>query len=143
MRRLCAALAASITALIVVGGLGAIAFTEWRLTKTLKDEADQARKAADQNADQATKNERRRANEKRAEASEKKSQANAEAARRQSRLALDTLNALIFDIQRSVANLSGGSPIRRRLLATTLGDWRSSPVNSFSTLPPTATRPTP
>jgi len=121
MRRLRAALAASITALIVVGGLLAFAFTEWQRAETLKDKADQASTNADQNAKQATKNEQRAVeNEKRAEENAKKAQASAEAARQQSQLALDTLEAVIFDIQQSVENLSGSSPIRRRLLSTAL-----------------------
>ena len=121
MRRLRAALATSITALIVVGGLGAFAFTEWRLAEKLKHDADQARKTADENAVQATNNATRAiANEQRAEENEKKARANAEAASRQSQLALDTLNAVIFDIQDSVENLSESSPFRRRLLVTSL-----------------------
>jgi serine/threonine protein kinase len=99
-RRLRAALVTSITALIVVGGLGAFAFTEWRLAETHKNKAVEARKAADQNA--------------------KEAQANAEAASQQSQLALDTLKDVIFDIQRGVENLPGSSPIRRRLLGTAL-----------------------
>jgi serine/threonine-protein kinase len=135
MRRLRAALAAAIAALIVVGGLGAFAFVGWRLAKTLKEQADRARRAADQNAAEATENARRATeneqratrneqraveNEQRAEVSAKKAQASATAARQQSQLALDTLNAVIFDIQGSVENLSGSSPIRRRLLNTAM-----------------------
>jgi serine/threonine protein kinase len=107
MQRLRTALATAIVALIVVGGLGALAFTEWRLAQTLKEQADQARRAADHNAAEATENAR-------------KAQASATAARQWSQLALDTLNDVIFDIQRSVENLTGSSPIRRRLLTTAL-----------------------
>ena len=107
MRRLRAALAASVAALIVVGGLGVFAFAQWRRAEVLKKAADEAHKAAVDN-------------EKRAVDNEKKARANAEAASQQSQLALDTLNAVIFDIQGSVENLSGSSRIRQRLLGTAL-----------------------
>ncbi len=107
MRRLRAALAASVAALIVVGGLGVFAFAQWRRAEVLKKAADEAHQAAVDN-------------EKRAVDNEKKARANAEAASQQSQLALDTLNAVIFDIQGSVANLSGSSRIRQRLLGTAL-----------------------
>ncbi len=56
----------------------------------------------------------------RADDNARKAEAGAEAARKQSQLALETLNSVIFDIQRELTNLPGGSPVRRRLLTTTL-----------------------
>jgi serine/threonine-protein kinase len=135
MCRLRAALAAAVAALVIVGGLGAFAFTEWRLAQTLKEQADRARRAADANAaaaieharraveneQRATRNEQRAVeNEQRAEESARQARASATAARQQSQLALDTLSTVIFDIQGSVENLSGSSPIRRRLLITAM-----------------------
>jgi tetratricopeptide (TPR) repeat protein len=79
MRHLLAALAASLLALVVVGGLAAFAV----------ENARQARVSA-------------------------------AAARKQSLLALGTLNAVIFDIQRALVNLPGTSSIRARLLGTAL-----------------------
>ena len=46
-------------------------------------------------------------NEQRAIKNEQKAQASAKAARQQSQFALDTLNAMIFDVQRGLKNLSG------------------------------------
>jgi tetratricopeptide (TPR) repeat protein len=45
---------------------------------------------------------------------------NADAARQQSQLALATLTAVIFDIQRDLRNLPAASELRRRLLTTAL-----------------------
>ncbi|NQV26423.1 MAG: serine/threonine protein kinase, partial [Rhodopirellula sp.] len=45
---------------------------------------------------------------------------NAIVAREQSELALSTLNAVIFDIQRSLKNVPGGASVRNRLLASVL-----------------------
>jgi tetratricopeptide (TPR) repeat protein/tRNA A-37 threonylcarbamoyl transferase component Bud32 len=86
MRRLRAALAVSLAALLVVGGLAAFAALQWR----------------------------------RAHANARKAEANAEAARQQGRLALETLHAIIFDLQRGLKNLAAGSEVRRRLLTTAL-----------------------
>ena len=92
MRRLRAALAASVAALIVVGGLGAFAFTEWGLAKRLKNEADQARKAAEQSAERATQNERR------AVQNEKIAKTNAQAApRKASEMPIKTCTLHRFD----------------------------------------------
>jgi serine/threonine protein kinase len=107
MRRLRVALGASLVALVVVGGLAAFAFTQWRRAEALQKRADQARETAVQN-------------EKKAEQSARQARASADAARQQSQLALGTLNAVIFDIQRGLENLPGGSPIRSRLLGTAL-----------------------
>jgi tetratricopeptide (TPR) repeat protein len=121
VRRLRAALIASLAALAIAGGLGAFAFFQWRRAETLKREADQARATAVEArriadlARQAADDSAARAGE-----SERNAKANAESAIRQSKLSLATLNAMIFDIQRSMENLSGSSPIRRRLLATAL-----------------------
>ena len=61
------------------------------------------------------------------------------AATQQSKLALDTLRAVIFDIQSSVQKLPGSSPIRQQLLATAAGQIsRTSRGSSFSD--PTADR---
>ncbi len=121
MRRLRAALVMSVTALVVVGGLGGFAVLEWRRAEALKKVSDQneqralaGEEAANKSAELASRNEQL------AEARAKEARANAEAARQQSQLALDTLRAMIFDIQRSVENLPGTSPIRRRLLGTAL-----------------------
>ena len=102
------ALGALLVALVVVGGLAAFAFTEWRCAEALKKDAtDQARESADQNA-------------KKAEENRRQARTSAEAARQQSRLALETLHAVIFDIQSGLKKLPGSNPIRSRLLSTAL-----------------------
>jgi hypothetical protein len=45
----------------------------------------------------------------------------ADVAQQQSRLALDTLRAVIFDVKRSLDNISAGGAVRRRLLTTAVG----------------------
>jgi len=98
---------ALLVVLVVVGGLAAFAFTQWRRAEALEKDAVQARENAVQNA-------------KKAEENARQARASAEATRQQSRLALGTLNAVIFDIQRGLTNLPGSSPIRSRLLGTAL-----------------------
>jgi tetratricopeptide (TPR) repeat protein len=135
LRRLGAALAASVAALVVVGGVGSFAVIEWWRAEALQKATDEARKAAVdneqrairgekqavENGQQAARNERRAVeNEQRAAKNAVTAEANANAARQQSQLALDTLNEVIFDIQGSVENLPGSSLIRRRLLSTAL-----------------------
>ncbi len=58
MRRLRMALAASVTALVIVGGLGVFALTEWYRAERQKRRADQALAAAEANATRAARNER-------------------------------------------------------------------------------------
>jgi serine/threonine protein kinase/tetratricopeptide (TPR) repeat protein len=53
MRRLRMALAASLAALVVVGGLGAVALMQWRRAETLKQAADRSAGAARQQAELA------------------------------------------------------------------------------------------
>ena len=142
-------------ALFVVGSLGAFAFTQWRGAEALQKDTDKARKAAVENEQAAVRNEKRAVenekqaarNEKRAVESEqqakenaKVAQANASAARQQSQLALDTLNAVIFDIQRSVENLPGSSLIRQRLLSTALKRLEQLSGEFVNGLPLTVTR---
>ena len=55
-----------------------------------------------------------------AEASQQLAEQNAESARKQSQLALDTLNQVIFDVQRSLTNLPGGGTVRRAILSSVL-----------------------
>jgi serine/threonine-protein kinase len=93
MRRLRAALATAVAALVVVVGLGAFAVTQWQ---------------------------RAVASEQRAEENAQKARASAEAASLQSRLSLAMLNAVIFDIQDSLSNLPASSQGRQRLLSTAL-----------------------
>ena len=55
-----------------------------------------------------------------AEAAQQLAEQNAESARKQSQLALDTLNQVIFDVQRSLTNLPGGGTVRRAILSSVL-----------------------
>ena len=127
-RRLRAALVVSLVSLAVVGGLGLIAGIEWRRAEALQrtalaneQRALRGEQRAIDNEQTALQNEQRAIDGERSAAeSAKIAESNANAARQQSQLALDTLNAFIFDVQQSVANLAGASPIRRRLLSTAL-----------------------
>ena len=102
MRRLRVALAASVAALVVVGGVGSFAMIEWWRAEALQKATDEARKAAVdneqrairgekqavENGQQAARNERRAIeNEQRAAKNAMTAQANANAARQQSQLA--------------------------------------------------------
>ena len=100
IRRLRQAFAATAAGLVVLGGLGAFAFNQWRRARISEQRAIAGEQLAGKNARQATEN--------------------AEAAQRQSQLALETLHAVINDIDASLASLPASSPIRHRLLATAL-----------------------
>ncbi len=100
LRRSRPALAAAVVALIVTGALAAVAVTQRQRAEMLKAKATLA--------------------EGKAVEKEQIAEKSAEAARQQGRLALATLNAVIFDIQRGVENLPGSSQVRRRLLDTAL-----------------------
>ncbi len=114
MYRLRIALAAAVAALVVVGGLGAIAFREWQRAETNKQAADEARKTAVENEQQAIRE------KKRAVENENRAKQSADMARQQAELALSTLNSVIFDIQDGLSRLPAGSEVRRRLLSTAL-----------------------
>ncbi len=100
LRQLRRALAATSAILFMVGGLGAFSFDQWRRARTSEQRAIAGERLAGQNARQATEN--------------------ANAARQQSQLALDTLNVVISDIDKSLAKLPASSSVRRRLLDTVL-----------------------
>jgi tetratricopeptide (TPR) repeat protein/tRNA A-37 threonylcarbamoyl transferase component Bud32 len=82
--------------------------------KRLRGKADDERK----NAVDAGKLAATRAQE--AQAARKLAEANATTARTQTSLALDTLNTVIFDIQRGLENVPGAGAVRRKLLNTAL-----------------------
>ncbi|MGZ0173471.1 MAG: protein kinase domain-containing protein [Planctomycetales bacterium] len=85
------------------------------------DRETAARQLAQQNEQRAIAGEElARQNEARAVAGEELAQANAAAATEQSRLALSTLKSVIFDVQRSLENIAGGTAVRRQLLSTVL-----------------------
>jgi tetratricopeptide (TPR) repeat protein len=100
MRRLCAALVVAATLLVVVGSLGAFAFSE--------------RQRAIWNEKRAIENEQR------AEQNERKALSGAEAARKQSQETLGTLKAVIFEIQPALKKLPRSSPVRLLLLNAAL-----------------------
>jgi tetratricopeptide (TPR) repeat protein len=136
IRRLRGVLAGALAVLAVVAALGLFAYQQKKAADEARGVALRSENAARENARQARASaaeallQKKAAdeargvavrNEKKAEESARQAKANADAARQQSQLALETLNAMIFDIQRSVRNLPAGSEVRRRLLTTALG----------------------
>jgi tetratricopeptide (TPR) repeat protein len=102
------ALAGAVSMLVLVAGLGVYAARQ--------------RRAAEDNARRAEASAREWIEQKNAaDAARGVAVANAAAARQQSQLALETLSAVIFDIQRSLENVPAASEVRRRLLTTALG----------------------
>lgn len=78
------------------------------------------RQLSDTNRELEAANERETGARELAEANELLAETNAESARQQSQLALSTLNAVIFDVQSNLQNLSGGGPVRQALLNSVL-----------------------
>jgi len=99
-----------VSVLLAVIGLstfsGILAGKNELLTASLGREQDARRLAED--------------NETRALAGEDLARMNADVATAQSGLALNTLNVVIFDLQRSLENIPGGAEVRQRLLTSVL-----------------------
>ncbi len=113
-RQLRLALAASLAALVLLGGLSLFSYVQWQRAeqnerRALTNErlADERRQQADENAQQA-------------EANARKAEQNADVAREQSQLALKSLESVIFDIQAKLRNVPGAGDLQRTLLQTAL-----------------------